>query len=108
MQELRLPVKNKRGEVVKEVIAYTPQIYLGTIMNLMELLEIGDDISGLELLKKVSNAWKEVKEILSDIFPEMEEEDWEYIRLNDLIPIILQVVRYTFAEIMTIPSDSKK
>lgn len=108
MQELRLPVKNKQGEVVKEVIAYTPQIYLGTIMNLMELLEIGDDINGLELMKKVSTAWREVKEILSDIFPEMEEEDWEYIRLNDLIPIILQVVRYTFAEIMTIPSNSKK
>lgn len=107
IQEIKLPVKNKKGEVIKEVTAMAPAIYFGTIDKLMELLDITEDTGSMEILKKVSTAWKEIVEILSDAFPEMNEEDWEYVRLNDLVPVILQVIRYTFSEIMTIPSDSK-
>lgn len=107
IREIKLPVKNKKGEIVKEVTAMTPAIYFGTISNLMELLDINDTTSSMELLKKVSTAWKEIVEILSDIFPEVTEDEWKCVRLNDLVPIVLQVIRYTFSEIMTIPSDSK-
>ena len=106
-REIKLPVRNKKGEVVKNAEAMTPAIYFGTISNLMELLDIDDTTSSMELLKKVSTAWKEIVEILSDVFPEVTDDEWKYIRLNDLVPVVLQVIRYTFSEIMTIPSDSK-
>lgn len=106
-REIKLPVRNKKGEVVKKAEAMTPAIYFGTISNLMELLDIDDTTSSMELLKKVSTAWKEIVEILSDVFPEVTDDEWKYIRLNDLVPVVLQVIRYTFSEIMTIPSDSK-
>mgnify|MGYP006952324057 CR=1 FL=1 len=104
---LTLPVKDRSGKVIKEVQADTFDIRFGTIDKLMELLDIDEDTSSFELLKKVSTAWREVTDILSDIFPDMEKDDWRYVRLNDLVPVILQVVKYTFSEIMEIPSDSK-
>lgn len=104
---LTLPVKDRDGKVIKEVQADTFDIRFGTIDKLMELLDIDEYTSSFELLKKVSTAWREVTDILSDIFPDMEKDDWRYVRLNDLVPVILQVVKYTFSEIMEIPSDSK-
>lgn len=105
--KLVLPVKNKDGEVIKTVEAQTFNIYFGTISNLMEVLDIGEESSSFEVLKKVSTAWKQVVEILSDVFPDMEKSDWQYVRLNDLVPVMLEIVKYTFAEIMQIPSESK-
>ena len=106
-QNLVLTLKNRDGEVVKEVKAQTFDLRFSTIDNLMLLLDISEETTSFELLKKVSKAWKEITLILDDIFPEMEKEDWTLVKLNDLVPIVLQIVKYTFSEIMSIPTDSK-
>lgn len=106
-EKLTLQVKDKKGEVIKVVEANTFDIYFSTIDNLMQLLDINEDISSFALLKKISTAWGEVTSLLGEIFPDMTDEDWKFVRINDLVPIVLQVVKYTFLEIMTIPSDSK-
>ena len=106
-EKLTLTIKDKKGEVIKTVEAQTFDIYFGTIDNLMGLLDLDEETSSFELLKKVSTAWKELINILSDIFPDMEKEDWQYVKVNDLIPILLQIVGYTFSEMMGIPSNSK-
>ena len=107
MEKLELQIKNKKGEIIKTVEANTFDVYFGTINNLMELLDINENTSSFEVLKKISTAWHEITSLLGEIFPDMAEKDWELVRVNDLVPIVLQVVRYTFLEIMTIPSDSK-
>lgn len=107
MGNLMLEVKDKSGNVIKTVEAQTFDIYFGTINSLMELLDIDEDTTSFELLKKISTAWGEVTSLLGEIFPGMTKEDWKFVRINDLVPIVLQVVKYTFLEIMTIPSDSK-
>jgi hypothetical protein len=106
-EKLTLQVKDKKGEVIKVVEANTFDIYFGTIDSLMQLLDINEDTSSFDLLKKISTAWGEVTSLLGEIFPDMTDEDWKFVRINDLVPIVLQVVKYTFLEIMTIPSDSK-
>lgn len=106
-EKLELQVKDKKGNVIKTVEANTFDVYFGTIDNLMQLLDIDEQTSSFELLKKITKAWDEVTELLGDIFPGMSEQDWKYVRMNDLVPIVLQIVKYTFLEIMTIPSDSK-
>lgn len=106
-EKLELQVKDKKGNVIKTVEANTFDVYFGTIDNLMRLLDIDEQTSSFELLKKITKAWGEVTELLGDIFPDMTDQDWKYVRLNDLVPIVLRIVKYTFLEIMTIPSDSK-
>lgn len=104
-KEIKLTVKNKKGEVVKEVTAHTFSIYYGTIDKLMSLLDLDDATTSFEILKKVTTAWGEVTEILGEMFPDMEPSDWDYIKINDLVPVVLQVVRYTLTELMEIPSE---
>ena len=37
----------------------------------------------------------------------MEDEDWDNVRLKELIPIVLDIIKYSAASLVTIPSDSK-
>ena len=104
-KEIKLTVKNKKGEVVKEVTAHAFSIYYGTIDKLMSLLDLDDATTSFEILKKVTTAWGEVTEILGEMFPDMEPSDWDYVKINDLVPVVLQVVRYTLTELMEIPSE---
>lgn len=106
-EELVLTVRDKEGEIIKEVTAHTFSIYWGTINDLMELVSIDENTSSFEVLKKLSGAWGQVTEIMGEIFPGMTPEDWKYVRINDLVPVVMQVIKYTFAEIMGIPSDKK-
>lgn len=104
-KEIKLTVKNKKGETVKEVTAHTFSIYYGTIDKLMSLLDLDDATTSFEILKKVTTVWGEVTEILGEMFPDMEPSDWDYVKINDLVPIVLQVIRYTLTELMEIPSE---
>ena len=107
MEELRLVIKDRNSEIIKSVRARSFDIRFGTIDNLMGLLNIDENTTSFELLKKISTTWNEVTTLLDDIFPDMTKEDWKLVRINDLIPVVLQVIKYTFTEIMTIPSDAK-
>lgn len=107
MEELTLVLKDNKGNIVKTVKATTLEIRFGTIDKLMELLDIDENTTSFELLKKVSTAWKELVEILNGVFPDMGKEDWNLVKINDLIPLLLQIIKYTFSEIMGVPSNSK-
>lgn len=105
MENLTLTIR--KNDSVKVVEANTFDIYFGTIDKLMCILDIDENTTSFQLLRKVTVVWKELTKILNEIFPDMEQEDWDYVRINDLVPVIMQVIRYTFYEIMGIPSDSK-
>lgn len=106
-EQIVMAVRNKQGDVIKNVTAHTFSIYYGTIADLMDVIDITDDTPSFEVLKKVTGAWGQVTKILGEIFPDMTKEDWKYVRFNDLVPVVLQVIKYTFAEIMGIPSNGK-
>lgn len=107
MEKLVLTIKDTKGKVVKEIEAHTFELSFGTINNLMELLDINEESSAFEVLRKVSTAWKEVTGILNEVFPGVEKDEWKLVKINDLMPLVLQIVKFTFSEIMRIPVSSK-
>ena len=107
MEKLSLTIKDKKGNIIKTVEACSFEVSFGTIDKLMSLIDIDEKTTSFELLKKVSTTWKEITGILDEIFPGMTKEDWCMVKVNDLVPLILQVVKYTFSEIMGIPSEKK-
>lgn len=104
--ELKLNVYEK-GVVKKTCVAHTIDFEFGTIRAIMEVLKIDDvdDVGGL--LESVCDVWDELIEILGQCFPDMEEEDWEHVKLKELIPILVQVLKNSFKEMLKIPQDPK-
>lgn len=108
MQNLLLTVYDKDGEPIKTAVAQLVKLEFGTVRALMRILKVDDMESTFDVLSTMAEAWDQVEEVISRIFPELEPEDFEHVRVDELLPVVLGVLGYSFAELLNIPrSDSK-
>lgn len=107
MEELVLKVYDDDNKVVKTAKAELIELKFGSVRSLMKLLNIEDITDMAELLKVVYGAWEQLTKILNGCFPEITEEDWDNVKVNDLIPVLVDILKYSFSQILSIPTDSK-
>lgn len=107
MGKLKINVYDDKNKVIKTAEAQLVELKFKTIRSLMDILKIDDINDTMGLLRVIAEAWDEVKGILTKIFPDLTEEELDNVKLNELVPVFLQIIKYSFAEIITIPSDSK-
>lgn len=107
MKELTINVYDDENNVIKTCKAEPVRIKFGAIRSLMKLLKVDDINDTSELMRIVYDAWEELTVVLSKIFPEMEENDWDNVELSELIPTVIEVLKFSFTKILTIPNDSK-
>ena len=100
-------VYDDEGNVIKTCEAVSVKLKFGAIRSLMELLNVENIENSTELLKTIYSAWEELITILNKCFPDMEYEDWDNVELNELIPVTVEILKYSFGEILKIPRDSK-
>lgn len=105
MDNIKLNVYNENGEITKEVEAKMIDLEFGTIRSLMELMSIEtiEDTSSLMFI--LYDAWDEITSVLNMIFPEMDHDDWEHVKLKELIPMLIEIMKYSFSEILTLPKS---
>ena len=103
---ITLKVYEKDKKTVKKELSATPQdLMFGSVRSLMKLLKIEDINDTSELLHVVYEAWEELVEILEDFFPEAEDDDWNNVKLNELIPVIIAILGISFAGVLNLPKD---
>lgn len=107
MQKLLLNSYDQDGNITKTVEARMFDIEFGTIRALMKVLDIDNIEDTGELLKTVTDAWEEIVSILDHCFPDMTEADWKHVKVRELLPVLMDIVRFTFTEILMIPLDEK-
>lgn len=107
METLKINVYDKNEVVIKTVEAKLVNIKFGTVRKLMAILDIDNVDNTFDIIKSVYDAWDEIKDILSKVFPELTEDELDNVNLNELIPTLLTVIKYSFAKIVSIPSDEK-
>lgn len=105
MNELKINVYDEKDDIVKTVSAEVVELRFGTIRKLMELLNVDDIEDTAQLLKTVYGAWSSLIKILGVVFPEMTDEDWENVKLSELIPVLVTVIKASCAEMLTIPTE---
>ncbi len=104
---LTLSVYDK-NKIVKTVNSTTYDIEFGTVLKLMKLLKIEDAANELDLLKIITNAFEEITKVLSNVFPDMTDEDWNHVRIKELVPVIIEIARFSITETLKIPTGNKK
>lgn len=105
--ELKLNVYDDNDNVIKTVEATDLTITFGTVRNLMKLLKIDDIEDTANLLKVVYEAWEELIKILNKCFPDMEEKDWDNVRLDELVPMVIELLKGSFSHMLSIPKSEK-
>ena len=102
--KLTLNVYDEKGEVKKICEAQTVDLEFGTVRSLMKVLNIDKMDDSMELLSSIYGAWEQVTGVLNRCFPDMEPEDWEHVKVKELLPVVLKA---SFTEILSIPKDPK-
>lgn len=103
--ELTINVYDDNDNIVKESKANTVDLRMGQVSAIMELLDADNIDNSLELMNVVNKAWKQLVKILSKVFPDMTDADWEYVKVGELIPTLVLILKESFAKMMTIPKS---
>lgn len=107
--DLTLNIYDKSGkEVIKTAKSSTYDLSFGTIRKLMALLKIEELENDAEMLKTVFNAWEEITSVLSTVFPDIEENEWDNVKLKELIPVVVDIAKFSITDALTIPSKNSK
>lgn len=107
MEKITLNIYGKNDKVVKTCEANVVDLKFGTIRKLMKLLKIDDIDDTSELLKVVYAAWDEITTVLAQCFPDIKDEDWDNVKVSELLQVVIKIAKSAFAEMITIPTDSK-
>lgn len=103
--ELQITVYDDNDNVIKECQANTIDVKFGQVAAIMELLNVEEVEDTVALLKMVGAAWKQLTKILAKVFPEMEDEDWENVRIAELLPVLVLILRDSFMQMAKIPKS---
>lgn len=109
MGELTLNIYDKAGKkIAKTYKAKTFDLMFGTVSDLMEIIKIDEITDQTELLKTTYKSWNDIKDILSSAFPDVKEDEWRRVKVKELLPAIVEIIKYSISEMLTIPADSSK
>ena len=105
MNELILNVYNDNDEVIKTCKAQFVELRFGAVRSIMKLLKVDQIETNLELMNAISNAWEQLTAILGKCFPEMDDSDWDNVKMSELIPVVVSILKSSFAKMMDIPKE---
>lgn len=104
---IELNVYDEDDVIVKTCESKEIDLRFGTVRSIMKLLKVDNVNDTSELLSMVYDAWDELITVLNRVWPDMDDDDWDNVKLNELIPAILQILKTSFTSILKIPNDSK-
>lgn len=105
--EIKLNVYDDENNIVKTATAEVMELKFGSIRSLMKLLKVDDINDTAQLLKVVYGAWEQLTKILNSCFSDMTDEDWDNVKVSELIPVLVAILKYSFTQMLSIPTDSK-
>lgn len=106
-ETFKINVYDNEGNVIKTSTAVDCDLKFGAVRKIMALLEIDDIDDVSTLLKTVYGAWDQLTKVLSECFPDMTDDDWDNVKVNELIPVTVALVKAIISKTLTIPTKSK-
>ena len=105
----------KGGKIEKTYEAGEFDIMFGTVEDLIDLLDmdkLGKDTTDIEfvtaIVKLISGGKDKLKEILKEIFPELTDEELKRVKLKELVPLFMDIVKFSVGEISSVAAGKEK
>lgn len=91
--------------IKKEVIAEPGKIPFGIVRKVMKVLNMENINNTAELVNIVTDMWGDIIKVLTNVFPEMEEEDWDSVDTQELVAVLWKITKHYFKSITTLPTE---
>lgn len=88
---LKITSKEDKKKVDKIYTAEGYDLMLGTVEDFMDIIDIDKLGNNIELAKMVLKGYGQLKPLIMDIFPELTDEEYRRIKVNDLIAAVSQI-----------------
>lgn len=88
---LKITSKEDKKKVDKIYTADGYDLMLGTVEDFMDIIDIDKLGNNIELAKMVLKGYGQLKPLIMDIFPELTDEEYRRIKVNDLIATVSQI-----------------
>lgn len=88
---LKITSKEYKKKVDKIYTAEGYDLMLGTVEDFMDIIDIDKLGNNIELAKMVLKGYGQLKPLIMDIFPELTDEEYRRIKVNDLIATVSQI-----------------
>lgn len=93
--------------VKKECIAVPTKIPFGVVRKLMKLIDENTLEDTYKILEVVTGSFRDITQILHNVFPEIEEEDWDNVDTVELVMVVYKIIKHSFLKILEIPTGKK-
>ena len=104
--KLTLNIYDAKGKKVERTATgETYDIMLGTIENLLGILDIENADNDMDIVKKIHGAYKELRVVLCQVFGDIEEDEWKRVKVKELVPVLKVIIKYTFIQMQELPTD---
>ena len=91
--------------VKKEVTAQTGMIPFGIVRKIMKVVKADEISNTADIVTVVLSMWDDITKVLGKVFPEIEEDDWDYVDTAELVVVLKDMLLYYFKAIMNIPTS---
>lgn len=88
---LKITSKEDKKKIDKFYTAEGYDLMLGTVEDFMDVIDIDKLGNNIELAKMVLKGYGQLKPLIMDIFPELTDDEYRRIKVNNLIDTVSQI-----------------
>lgn len=106
MNEIKLKIYDgELKNVEREVSAQKCVISFGTVRKFVKIFKVDEMETGKEIFETIVDAFDEVTCVLSRIFPDVKEDEWNRVAINELVPLVIEIAQFIFKGMFEIPTQ---
>ena len=89
--KLNIYDKNDKTKVEKTLEAEGYELMLGTVEDFMDIIDIDKLGDQKEVAKMVVKSYSQLKPLIMDIFPELQNDEYRRIKVTELVRVVVQI-----------------
>lgn len=93
--------------IAKQYTAETVDIMLGTIEDVIDVIDIEKLDSDMEWAKVIVAAMKKLRPLLKEVFTGVTDEELKNTKVKELVPLFIKIFKYMMSEFKELGGDSK-
>ena len=82
-----------KSSVEKTYTAESYDLMLGTVEDLMQLMNADKMTDNIAITKMVASSYKKLKPFIKDIFPGVTDDELMHVKVKELVPLFINVFK---------------